>query len=389
MLVGILKRLGADEVHEAANGTDALDIIERLDQAVDIIVSDLDMPEMDGMELMRHLGDSNTPSSLIIASSMDQPLVRAVVKMATAYRINLLGSVDKPPSPDILLQLIESHDARKNQHRSSRGPSLQFRLEEIEAGLDNGQFEPFFQPKVSLDSGRVLGLEALARWRHPEHGVLPPFVFIEEIEDGGLIDKLTRAMIERATAWCKTWRDQDLDVAVAINISIHTLTQVGLAERLTRYVIEQGLEPRHVTLEVTETVAMTDLGRVLENLSRLRMKGFMIAIDDYGTGYSSMQQLDRTAATELKIDRSFVTGAGKQKSSRVILQSSLEMADRLGLTSVAEGVETLADWNLLSEFGCDQAQGYFIARPMAAEEVAEWIKNWHTDGRHELPVQAG
>lgn len=384
VMVDMLRNLGVSEIHEADCGTEALETLERLDHAIDVIISDLDMPRMDGMELLRHLGNLRCAASFVIASSMDRSLVRAVLTMAGAYNINLLGAIDKPPAPEPLARLLAAHDPDRNVRARSRPQGLQFGQEDVRAGLEQGQFVPFFQPKVELATGRVTGLEALARWRHPAHGLVSPYAFIDAIEEGDLIGKLTRAMVEQATRCCRSWLDGDHDFGIAVNFSILSLTNAGLAERLTADVARQGLEPHHVTVEITETVAMTDVGGVLENLSRLRMKGFGLAIDDYGTGYSSMQQLDRSAATELKVDRAFVTGAGRQESSRVILQSSLQMAARLGLSTVGEGVETQDEWDLLREFGCDQAQGYLIARPMPAEEVGEWVDEWHARGRYDL-----
>lgn len=381
VIVDMLRSLGVAEIHEADSGQEALSTMERLDHAVDIIISDLDMPHMDGMELMRHLGNSRCAASFIIASSMDRSLVRAVLSMASAYNINLLGAIDKPPVPEALARLIASHDPERNARTHSRPQGIQFSEENVRRGLERREFVPFFQPKVELATGRVSGMEVLARWRHPDHGIVSPYAFIDAIEDGHMIGKLTRIMVDEATRCCRSWRDGDHDIGIAVNFSILSLANVGLAERLTEDVARQGLETRHVTVEITETAAMTDVGRVLENLSRLRMKGFRLAIDDYGTGYSSMQQLDRSAATELKIDRAFVTGATQDQSIRVILQSSLKMAARLGLVTVAEGVETQDDWDLLTEFGCDQAQGYLISRPMPAEEVSDWIMDWHSKKR--------
>ena len=163
---------------------------------------------------------------------------------------------------------------------------------------------------------------------------------------------------------------------MSVNLSLKSLADVHLADRVTDLVRSQELDPRHVVLEVTESAATTDVGKALENLARLRMKGFGLSIDDYGTGYSSMQQLTRIAFTELKIDQSFVTNAAKQESARVILESSLEMAKKLNMTAVAEGVETQADWNLLRQLGCDLAQGYFIARPMEAGAYLDWVRTW-------------
>jgi EAL domain-containing protein (putative c-di-GMP-specific phosphodiesterase class I) len=163
---------------------------------------------------------------------------------------------------------------------------------------------------------------------------------------------------------------------VSVNLSLKSLTDPGLAERITGLVQKQDLDPRRMVLEVTESAAMTDVGRALENLTRLRMKGFGLSIDDYGTGYSSMQQLSRIPFTELKIDQSFVLSALEKESSKVILASSLDMARKLKLHSVAEGVETRAHWNLLKSLGCDIAQGYFVAKPMDAHTFSEWSLKW-------------
>ncbi len=196
------------------------------------------------------------------------------------------------------------------------------------------------------------------------------------MEDNGLIDELTWIMLKKAAATCAGWRAVGLDTSVSVNLSLKSLGNVTLADRVTTLVRSQNLDPRHMILEITESAATTDLGRALENLSRLRMKKFGLSIDDYGTGYSSMQQLMRIAFTELKIDQSFVTNAARNEAARVILASSLEMAGKLHISSVAEGVETRADWNLLNELGCDSAQGYFIAKPMPAEEFADWSLEW-------------
>jgi EAL domain-containing protein (putative c-di-GMP-specific phosphodiesterase class I) len=183
-------------------------------------------------------------------------------------------------------------------------------------------------------------------------------------------------MLEKSAAACRDWRAAGLETTVSVNLSLASLTHIGLADRITTLVEGQNLAPRHMILEVTETIAMTDIARALENLARLRMRGFGLSIDDYGTGYSSLQQLSRIPFTELKIDQSFVMGATAKESRKVILESSLDIARKLGLKSVAEGVETRADWDLLKTLGCDLAQGYFVARPMAANRLAHWSSEW-------------
>jgi EAL domain-containing protein (putative c-di-GMP-specific phosphodiesterase class I) len=240
--------------------------------------------------------------------------------------------------------------------------------------LANDEFLPFFQPKVSLAGGAVQGAEALARWQHRERGIVMPHAFIGPLEEGECIEALTWNMLRKSAAFCREWRAASgLNVSISVNLSVKSLADEQLAERVTELVRGEGLDPRHMVIEVTESATTSKIGRALENLSRLRMKGFGLSIDDYGTGYSSMQQLIRIAFTELKIDRSFVANAATQRSARVILESSLEMARKLNISSVAEGVETQQHWELLGELGCELAQGYFIARPMPGDSLLTWV----------------
>lgn len=256
------------------------------------------------------------------------------------------------------------------------GPS--FSLDEIVDGLKNDEFEPFYQPKVAMATGRIKGAEALARWRHPQKGIIDPYEFIGPMEANGLIDELTWIMLKKTAVFCSKWlaaSKPQLSVTVSVNLSVKSLSDARLAEHVMAIVRDTGLDPKHMILEVTESATMSDIGMVLENLSRLRMKGFGLSIDDYGTGYSSMQQLTRIAFTELKIDQSFVANAGRQESARIIIESSLDMAKRLHIVSVAEGIETQMDWDMLRQLGCQVAQGYFVSRPMAAGVFLKWSRD--------------
>ncbi|MGI8895822.1 MAG: EAL domain-containing response regulator [Casimicrobiaceae bacterium] len=380
-LVRMLERLGAACVHEAADGHAALSIIQDPTRRVDIVISDLDMPGMDGMEFIRRMSQARQRVSIILASAMERTLMASVVTMARAYGVILLGVVEKPPTARKLEPLIKRHEAAQVEKERRKSPDLRFGVEAIAAGLKNDEFEPFFQPKVELATGHVRRAEALARWRHPQHGVVAPYAFIGPLEESGLIDELTWIMVTKAAAFCRTWRATGLDATVSVNLSHKSLGDVELADRITRLIRAENVEPCHMTLEITETAAATDVPAALENLARLRMKGFGLSIDDYGTGYSSMQQLARSAFTELKLDQSFVTNASHHDSAKVMLESSLNIARKLNITAVAEGVETQEDWNLLRQLGCGLAQGYLIARPMDAGVCLGWVKEWKGIGR--------
>jgi EAL domain-containing protein (putative c-di-GMP-specific phosphodiesterase class I)/ActR/RegA family two-component response regulator len=362
-LARMLRSLGVPEVQEAGDGKQALALIQSARQA-DLVVCDLDMPQMDGMEFIRHLGRVDRKVSVIIASAQPNALLSSVAKMASAYDVRVLGTIEKPVTLEALRKLIVLHEPTRPQPAQMSTIAPGFSLKQILRGLREKQFEPFFQPKVDMASGLVLGAEALARWRHPDHGVILPYVFIAPLERSGEIDLLTLLMLEKAARACATWRERRLELTVSVNLSLVSLSDTTIAERITAIVRAAGLDPLHMVLEVTETAAMTEVAPALENLARLRMHGFGLSVDDYGTGFSSLQQLTRVPFTELKIDRGFVTNCSTNPSSLAIVDSSVEMAHRLKLKSVGEGVETRADWDALKAIGCDMAQGYFIAKPM-------------------------
>jgi EAL domain-containing protein (putative c-di-GMP-specific phosphodiesterase class I) len=371
--VNVLEALGAQQVLAAEDGRAALVILRDVDKPVDIVVSDLDMPEMDGMEFIRHLGESAGAPALILASSLDRALVASVETMARVYGVRLLGAIEKPVTAKNAMPLIESYGAAPGAARGAPGSVRTFSVDEVLAGLRSSEFEPFFQPKVDMRSGRVMGAEALARWRHPEEGIVGAVSFIPLLERSGHIGEFTSVMVQAAGGFCREWRDRGLQVTLAINLSQESLGDVALADHMVRVVQGTGLLPRDMIFEVTESAMAANLGRALENLSRLRMRGFGLSLDDYGTGYASMQQLTRIAFTELKIDKAFVKNAPEQQPTRAMLESSLEMAGKLGIPAVAEGIESRAEWDLLRDLGCDLGQGYYVARPMEGIVFLDWL----------------
>lgn len=354
---------GAKAVLQARDGREALDLIQNVAK-VDIVLCDLDMPEMDGLEFLRHLGQAHCSASVIICSAQERALLGSVEKMAHAYGVQLLGVIEKPVTLKRIEKLIARHRAGNEQAPPAPPRAPAFTLEQILLGLQQKQFEPFFQPKMDLETERVVGAEALARWRHPEQGLIGPYAFIPLLEQNRQLETLTFTMLETASAACRELRERGLDLTVSVNLSLVSLNDTALADRITDTVRASRLDPHHMILEITETAAMTEEAPALENLARLRMRGFGLAVDDYGTGFSSLRQLTRVPFSELKIDQGFVTGFSANPSSRTIVESSVQMARRLGIKSVAEGVETRDDWDTLKTLGCNTAQGYFIAKPM-------------------------
>ena len=312
-----------------------------------------------------------------MVSGSDPALLGAVEAMCRAFGLRPLGVLPKPVESGTIAELLSRvppDGPVKTAPRRAASTVPAFGIDAILDGIRAGQFEAHFQPKVSLSTGRIEAAEALARWRHPEHGVLSPYPhFLPVLEGAGQMDELTFEMLRLAARACRAWHESGHELHVAVNLSLTSLRDGGLADRIAGSVTDAGLEPRWMTLEITETAAAADVGMALENLLRLRMRGFGLSIDDFGTGYASMEQLGRVAFTELKIDRGFVVDMHERPEASAIVGSSIEVARRLGLTSVAEGVETPGDVATLRDSNCDIAQGYFFAPPLAPESFRQQL----------------
>ncbi|MGZ5177995.1 MAG: EAL domain-containing response regulator, partial [Burkholderiales bacterium] len=281
-LIELLRALNARNVYSANDGQKALDVLAKQGKAVNVIVCDLEMPGMDGLEFMRHIGKAGFHGSVIVASAVKPSLLASTEAMARAYNINFLGTIPKPVTRVSLEALLVYHGTpmpRANAVSSSR-PS--FALDEIVDGLQQNQFEPYFQPKVEFATRRVVGAEVLARWRHPQQGLVFPESFVKTLEDAGKIDELMWVMLRKGAAFCATLNAAGMDLSVAVNLSLKSLGNVELANRVAEIVRGHNLHASKMCLEITETAATTNLGPALENLTRLRMKGFGLSIDDYG-----------------------------------------------------------------------------------------------------------
>jgi EAL domain-containing protein (putative c-di-GMP-specific phosphodiesterase class I) len=375
-LVAMLANLGASRIIEAGDGLAALALLQDPRQGIDICFIDLNMPGMDGMELIRHMARSANPVSIILSSALDPALVFSVESMSQAYGVNLLGTIAKPATPEGLATLI----GRYAPKAALRPPALDDvdtpTLEEILHGLQEDQFVPYFQPKVELATGKVKGVEAFARWEHPQRGVIAPGAFIPVLEANGKMDQLSWCIIRKSAAASRALHDAGHFVSVSINLASLTLGDLEFADHFAACMAAYGIEPGFITVEITESASRTEMPVFLENLARLRMKGFVLAVDDYGTGDASMQHHLRIPFSELKIDRSFVVGATHNEALGLALASSLELAQKLKRESTAVGVETRQDWDLLHKLGCTNAQGYFIAKPMEFKALSGWIEEW-------------
>jgi diguanylate cyclase (GGDEF)-like protein len=244
---------------------------------------------------------------------------------------------------------------------------------ELREAIKNQSFALYFQPKISMRRNRIIGTEALIRWIHPQYGFIPPDKFIPLAEQTGLIQPLTQWVLTTALTQCAEWIARGIHVGVSVNLSAHSLTDHSTLDMVQKALADSGVEPRWLTLELTETAIMTDAAKALVTLSELADMGVRLAMDDFGTGYSSLAYLKRLPVDEIKIDRSFVMDMAKDANDAVIVRSTIDLAHNMGLRVVAEGIETEEIWNMLTKLGCDQGQGFLMGRPVPPIDLERWL----------------
>jgi EAL domain-containing protein (putative c-di-GMP-specific phosphodiesterase class I) len=378
----MLAGLGNFDITVETDGSRALAALT--ERQIDLLICDLSMPDMDGVEFLRFAAATSFQGSVLLHSGMDDAVRKAAERLAKAHGLHILGAYKKIIERDSMMGAL----GRLGHYRRS-GPETvsvdSLTIDELREGIANDRVEVYFQPKVSVYERTMVGVECLARWRHPSRGILPPAAFVHLIEQYALIDEFTLVVLRKSARLLGQWLREGHDFKMAVNVSMDNLNRLDLPEIMHRIVVEAGVPPSNIVFEMTETRLMDNLTVSLEILTRLRLKGFGLSIDDFGTGFSTMENLKRLPFNELKIDRAFVDGASGDLMARSILESSVRLGKVFDLTLVAEGVETKDDWDLIVTSGCDQVQGYYVAKPMPAEELIQWKNEWEAALR--TPVQ--
>jgi diguanylate cyclase (GGDEF)-like protein/PAS domain S-box-containing protein len=277
---------------------------------------------------------------------------------------------------------VAMYDAKRARcghsvYDSEKDPYTRSRIRligDLRRAIDDDSLELYYQPKADLVSGRIVGVEALVRWWHPVEGFIPPMQIVELAEHTGLIKPLSFWVLGTAIRQCRRWRDAGLDLPVAVNLSARSLHDQQLVEMIAGLLRDANLSPSFLGIEITESAVMVDPERSLEIISRLHDTGISISIDDFGTGYSSLAYLKHLPVTHVKIDRSFVLNMLEDQNDNRIVRATISLAHDLGLTTIAEGIETEAVWERLCDLECDFAQGYYVSPPLPVSDVEHWLQ---------------
>lgn len=335
------------------------------------IILDLQLKGCDGVEFIRYLASEKSSAEVILVSGADRRTLAAARRLGEQYGLKMGDIIEKPVTVESLEVSIK---------KKLRSPA-DFKKEDILNALTEGQMTAFFQPLVARQkdgSWIIDGVEALARWNHPEFGLVMPDKFIQLAEDAGVIALMTDYILQKSLHSIKQWEKEGVKLNISVNISGTMLSDLALPDRIEAQVKKIGLSASQVILEVTETAVMNDINGASDILTRLRLKGFELSLDDFGTGYSSLVQLYRLPFSEFKIDRSFVMDMHDNKEAHVIVRALIDLAHNLGLEVCAEGVEDKKTFEALMELGCEKMQGYYFSKPVSAENIIPTIKQFHS-----------
>lgn len=361
----LLKQLKIQRISYASDGELALELLKQ--QQTDVMLIDLEMPQMNGVELLRSIAKQQLCQAVIITSAKDALLLNSVATMAEADGLQVLGTLAKPLSKELLSLCLSRRKAEVWPADFERKAPV-FDQKLLCEAISEQQFSLCYQPIADMSSGQIIAVEALARWSQPELGMVRPDVFIAAAEQWGLINELTLLLLDKALQQLQQWHDVGLVVQLSFNLSPLSLSDTAFVQQLQHKVRQAGIKPELICFEVTETQDFTQLSAAIENLANLRLAGFSVAIDDYGTGFANAQQLSRIPATRLKLDRSLTDGVSERPQQRLVLENTIQLAHKLGLTLIAEGVEKLADAMVIKRCGINLVQGYLYHKPLTAND---------------------
>lgn len=336
-----------------------------------LLILDLKMPGVDGVQLLHQVKEGHSEAQVMVISGMDQRVLNTAEKLGRSQGLRMLGVLQKP------LQRTELEQRLKEALCASQTYSRA----ELMLALRARQFVVHYQPKITCtaDGWRVKGAEALVRWQHPQHGLLAPGTFLALMEEYRLIEQLTDFVLDSAIQQAAAWQRAGLPLKVAVNLSASLVEDLEFPDRLAALLQKHGLPGKRLAIELTESTAMADATKAMDIFLRLCVNDVSLSIDDFGTGFSSLQQLYQLPFDELKIDRMFIGGLPEDDEARAIVRATVDMAHALNIKVCAEGVETREALHYLESVNCDRAQGYLVGAAVPAGEIERIVLDWNPE----------
>ena len=337
------------------------------------------MPEMDGLEFMRHLNRMDYAGKVAIISGVKSDLLNHASRLAKMHKLQLIGEISKPFQRDAL-DMVFLRD--ENQAQVAKPvEKMIITHQDFASALANNEIIPYYQPKIDVKSGAIIGAEALARWIKPGVGNISPEVFVKFAENNSRIEELTFHLFDQVLASMPDFLAHDHNLIIANNLAPQMMNNIALPDQICERMGAANVLTRNVSFEITENSILDLKPETLEVLSRLRINDFEIAIDDFGTGSSNIQTLRDFPFSELKIDQSFISNATRNSFSRETVYAAIALAREQGMLIVAEGIEDLETWDFVQAAGIDHAQGFLMAKPMSAEAFCDFLTEYR-DGIH-------
>lgn len=373
LTVSLLKQQGCREVLEAGNGADALTILQAVG-SVDVALCDLQMEDRDGLEFILRAGGLGQLGTVLITSCLPYDVGRVVRQIGALLGLRIIFAVARPLQAGDLRKHLDGFLSRRPARQQPSAKVEQISENQIRHAVLAQQLVPYYQPKFDLLTGKVLGVEVLARWNHPSKGILTPAIFLTTVEHMGLMDELLFSLIHQALDLQGQAKRRGVKLDLAFNLQAAQLADIELASKIKRILALHHSTGSSLTFELTESGLIEVPAVSLENLVRLRMMGCRLSIDDFGVGFSSLQRLCQLPFNEIKLDAAFVRDLENDPRCRAVISSTLAMGQTLGMSVVVEGIETAAQHRQLMEMGCTQGQGYWHSRPMIGADLLRCLQ---------------
>lgn len=376
-VAGLLREIGFGRVLAANDGINALRTLEQYGSAVDLVLTDLDMPGMDGVELIQQLAKRRGAANLIAASANQPRLQEAARSLPAGSAMRLLATISKPVRLEALQTLLHEAPMLALADLQHADDDAALDLGEIEAALESGQFFPLYAPRVALDSGRLQGIAVNGRWRHPARGLLDIASILPALAGNSeLVGSIVLALVRQAGTDLHGWQEMGLSaIKLSLPLPVELLADLGELARLVSGIQAQDVKPASVCWEISEAVVAACDAEALHNIGRLSLRGFGIGAVHCGRYEASTRDFASFPLSEITIDPLFVHEAAQRSHRRPLLEGLLAMAGKMGVPVCADGIENAEDWGLMRDMGCSAGQGPLVGDPMAAAEFVSWFKD--------------